>query len=497
MTICHRTHSTTNPYRRITVSQNAITRNAGHNDHDLWSSVLFGSKPAPNVYNSSVTYSPSPEKKWGDIIPDGTAGGSNSIKLNYYGAGITLYGSAACGAMSAKTFYDTEIAAGQSPADVLQDLEDQAANEDYALLQSLGGSFIGSDPSTYNSAVLVVTNAPTDVVFDGATLNGTLTVGGTTTETRFEYGTTNSLGTTVTAAPSPVTGTTVVSYALTGLLPSTTYYYRTVGITNAGTELEGFVYGEIVSFTTPAATTTTTVAPTTTTTIAPTTTTTTIAPATTTTTVAPTTTTTIAPTTTTTTIAPTTTTTNIAPTTTTTTIAPTTTTTTVAPITTVVTEPLGAVRGVVWLDANRNGEQDRNEPGLGNTRVRLEPVVAPVQAMRVLKVASSSMEMREVVTNSDGSYLFNNVPLGNWDIKATLSTSQLDMTSDSQGSNDWVVSVKVKAYDVAYGDFAAAGDSVLSGVTPSNVTSVQITWLGPDGVLSNDDIVFSVPVSGG
>ena len=71
------------------------------------------------------------------------------------------------------------------------------------------------------------------------------------------------------------------------------------------------------------------------------------------------------------------------------------------------------------------------------------------------------------------------------------------MTSDSQGENDWVVAVKVKAYDVAYGDFAAAGSSVLSGVTPPNVTSVQITWLGPDGVLDNDDIVFSVPVSGG
>ena len=49
VTICHRTHSTTNPYRRITVSQSAITRNTGHKNH---------AAPAgnPAVYSSTFSY---------------------------------------------------------------------------------------------------------------------------------------------------------------------------------------------------------------------------------------------------------------------------------------------------------------------------------------------------------------------------------------------------------------------------------------------------------
>lgn len=34
VTICHRTHSVTNPYRRISVSGHAVTRNNGHKGHN-------------------------------------------------------------------------------------------------------------------------------------------------------------------------------------------------------------------------------------------------------------------------------------------------------------------------------------------------------------------------------------------------------------------------------------------------------------------------------
>src|SRR5687768_8868244 len=65
VTICHRTHSTTNPYRRITVSQNAITRNRGHKDH-----VAATGNPA--VFDASFSYA-SNNKSWGDVIPGGDA----------------------------------------------------------------------------------------------------------------------------------------------------------------------------------------------------------------------------------------------------------------------------------------------------------------------------------------------------------------------------------------------------------------------------------------
>src|SRR3954464_13709731 len=68
ITICHRTHSTTNPYRRITVSQNAV-QNAKHGGHDLPNGSLN-----PPVYDATFSYAPN-NKYWGDVIPGGDAAG--------------------------------------------------------------------------------------------------------------------------------------------------------------------------------------------------------------------------------------------------------------------------------------------------------------------------------------------------------------------------------------------------------------------------------------
>ncbi|MFM8388630.1 MAG: hypothetical protein ACKOA5_05220, partial [Actinomycetota bacterium] len=57
ITICHRTRSVTNPYRRITVSQNSIQRNNGHGDH------------TGGVFNTTAGYYNTNPKNWGDIIP--------------------------------------------------------------------------------------------------------------------------------------------------------------------------------------------------------------------------------------------------------------------------------------------------------------------------------------------------------------------------------------------------------------------------------------------
>lgn len=105
-------------------------------------------------------------------------------------------------------------------------------------------SFTASTPPT------VTTNAASAVGGTTGTLNGTINANDLTTATSFEYGTVSDLtsGTTV-VSTGDVTGSTntATNTGLTGLSPSTTYYFRAIGTSSAGTE-----YGSILSFTTAA-----------------------------------------------------------------------------------------------------------------------------------------------------------------------------------------------------------------------------------------------------
>lgn len=250
ITICHRTHSTTNPYRRITVSQNAVT-NARHGGHQVPSG---SSNPA--VYDSTFTYA-SNNKVWGDVIPGSTSGGaayngSNAIALNWTAAGIADFDDH-CGTMTAKAFYDSEIAAGETAQSVIDDLNEQAANEDAALLASIGGSFSTSNVTSWDTAVSVTSSPAASVGSTTATLNGTITVGSISTAVGFDYGTSPTLATfTSVSAGANVSSVSsqAISKALTGLTSATTYYFRATGTTNAGSDTEGILYGSILSFTT-------------------------------------------------------------------------------------------------------------------------------------------------------------------------------------------------------------------------------------------------------
>lgn len=95
----------------------------------------------------------------------------------------------------------------------------------------------------------ITTNNASGVTAIGATFNGTVNANGASSAVTFEYGLTDSYGTTVTADQSPVTGTsnTAVSKAVSGLTPGTTYHYRVVAVNSAGT-----TNGEDISFTTNA-----------------------------------------------------------------------------------------------------------------------------------------------------------------------------------------------------------------------------------------------------
>jgi phosphodiesterase/alkaline phosphatase D-like protein len=94
----------------------------------------------------------------------------------------------------------------------------------------------------------VVTGSAFTPTATTATLNGTVNANGTNTTASFSYGKTSSYGSTMAATPATVTGEAVtsVSAKLTGLAPSTTYYYQIKGVSTAGASTGGGA-----TFTTP------------------------------------------------------------------------------------------------------------------------------------------------------------------------------------------------------------------------------------------------------
>jgi parallel beta-helix repeat protein len=105
------------------------------------------------------------------------------------------------------------------------------------------------------TAPTVSSSSATLVKRTSAQFNGTVNANGDSTIVRFEFGTSTSYGSTLTAVQSPLTGTTStsVSVQVPGLLaPGTTYHYRVVGVNSGGT-----AYGSDRSFTTSSAGSTT------------------------------------------------------------------------------------------------------------------------------------------------------------------------------------------------------------------------------------------------
>ena len=94
----------------------------------------------------------------------------------------------------------------------------------------------------------VSTDPATDVQATSAILNGTVTPRDSSTTIVFEYGPSDTYGETITAAQSPLTGTTAqsVSAEISGLTPGATYYFRVKASNNGGTG-----YGSDLTVTTP------------------------------------------------------------------------------------------------------------------------------------------------------------------------------------------------------------------------------------------------------
>ncbi len=219
-TICHRTSATTNPYRRITVSINAIYNGSSggfksakhpiHNDYPYMDDDIDGDgllndeaaysgllaaasdvdgdtisnatdndfngvgtitrdgsnnitsirvRPTDNVFRSGWSY-PANEKKWGDIIPPYQ---NNWDSLNYGADGQSIFSgaTAGCARMSTLQYIQGEAAENRTLFQIVTDLEEQGASEDLALRQALGGSFLTWYNNTPGATISTFQNAVT------------------------------------------------------------------------------------------------------------------------------------------------------------------------------------------------------------------------------------------------------------------------------------------------------------------------------------------------
>jgi phosphodiesterase/alkaline phosphatase D-like protein len=165
------------------------------------------------------------------------------------------------------TSYGRTFTADQSPVTgstntaVSYSLTSLVPNTTYhyrVVASNANGTVYGADMTftTGGSAPTATTNAATAVSTNGATLNGTVNAYSDSTTVTFQYGLDTSYGSTVTAAQSPVTGSsnTAVSAVLTGLTDNTAYHFRVVAQNSSGT-----TYGaDMTFFTDPSAPTATT-----------------------------------------------------------------------------------------------------------------------------------------------------------------------------------------------------------------------------------------------
>lgn len=100
---------------------------------------------------------------------------------------------------------------------------------------------------TSNPKPTATTAAASTISAYGGTLNGSVNANNSSTTVTFEYGTSTSYGSTVTAEQSPISGVTAVAVSkmITDLVPNTLYHFR-VKATNS----EGATFGSDMYFTT-------------------------------------------------------------------------------------------------------------------------------------------------------------------------------------------------------------------------------------------------------
>jgi len=119
------------------------------------------------------------------------------------------------------------------------------------VVTALAGAAVTAAPAYALTPPTAVTTAATAVTYSSATLNGSVNPNGFATTYSFQYGTTTAYGSSTTSfAVGAGFAAIAVTTPLSGLLPSTTYYFQLVATSSQGT-----VYGGAVSLFTSSSTT--------------------------------------------------------------------------------------------------------------------------------------------------------------------------------------------------------------------------------------------------
>ena len=216
-------------------------------DYGVEIQCLLGNCPSSALSPTATTNSATSVTSTSAIL-NGTVnpnGASTTVTFEY--GTTTSYGSTITATQSPLTG-----CTGQSVSIGLTDLTPGTTYHFRVKATNSVGTTYGSDTTFFTTsaaAPAATTNSATSIASGSATLNGTVNPNGASTTVVFEYGTSTSYGSTVTATQSPLTGTggQAVSASLSGLTPGTTYHFRAKATNSVGT-----AYGSDQSFTYPA-----------------------------------------------------------------------------------------------------------------------------------------------------------------------------------------------------------------------------------------------------
>ncbi len=103
----------------------------------------------------------------------------------------------------------------------------------------------------------------------------------------------------------------------------------------------------------------------------------------------------------------------------------------------------GAISGTIWHDSNHNGLRESMETGLGSVRTFL--------------VAQSGDTIAEIQTNSEGFYLFTDLPIGEYQVRPENAFFPEDWDVTTTVQNTWLVITDLGEthanIDIGYGKF--------------------------------------------
>ncbi len=479
VTICHRTHATTNPYRMITVSVSSIVDdNSAPNGHALHNTDrrrLETDGPA-GVFRPTYAY-PSNAKHWGDIIPPfKTAGGGIYEGLNWswanvitdsntdgifsrsefttqVGTGGTAEGNAAVayctgssGNLTTKQLYDLERESGVDKTEVLEELQESQADEDAATKTALGGSFVNPTqdapgfarpvPPTANVNRQVTTTKSKSVKF---TVNFNESVTELTTS---DFETTGDASGCAVGNVSAASGTSVevtVTCSSKGTVGLKLKKNGAKGGSDIGPELDQLSTNTTIEDEDPAPS--------------------------------------------------------------------------ASPSSSSASDgkrggplykgnkaPKQSLSGVVWADLNQNGTQDPGEPLLADItctcQLKFLTTASFASGFRSMAVGPRfATTTTTVKTNTQGQYLIRNAKSGEWTTTCTSPTG-MTVTYDSTGSSDGVSTASIPDGGTGFTWVGMVGSSTISApvTDPSGKPAegeVVLTWEGPDGKSgTKDDVNF-------